>query len=131
MEAWLARGDRRMADVVYTAWRLGAKFDAWQDQDHYDKWQAAFKQAGLDPNFYSHRERPLDEVLPWSHINSGVRKAYLLQEFKASKEGKLRDDCRSQCFACGIMTDFDEIYLPDWKCPPPKAKTKTPQELTV
>ena len=129
MEAWLARGDRRLADVIYNAWKSGAKFDAWQDQDHYDKWLDAFQQTGLDPNFYSRRERPIDEVLPWSHIHAGVRKSYLLQEFKASKEGITREDCRDQCFACGIMPEFDDVYLPDWKCPPPNPKKIIPQEM--
>jgi hypothetical protein len=69
--------------------------------------------------------------LPWSHINTGVRDAYLLQEFKSSKEGKLREDCRDECFACGIMPEFTTEFLPDWKCPPPKKITGNRQELTV
>ncbi|HEX2981134.1 MAG TPA: TIGR03960 family B12-binding radical SAM protein, partial [Anaerolineaceae bacterium] len=68
LEACLSRGDRRLAEVVYRAWQLGAKFDAWQDQYRYDIWMQAFGDAGIDPAFYSHREREIDEVFPWEHI---------------------------------------------------------------
>jgi radical SAM family uncharacterized protein len=131
MEAWLARGDRRLSDVIFTAWESGARFDAWQDQNHYEKWLTAFKQNGLDPAFYSHRERHIDEVMPWSHINTGVRDTYLLAEYKSSKEGNLRKDCRDECFACGIMPEFTAEFLPDWNCPPPKTIKKAREELTV
>jgi radical SAM family uncharacterized protein len=118
-EAWLSRGDRRMADVIYTAWKNGAKFDAWQDYFRYDIWMDAFQQNQLDPAFYSQRERPLDEIMPWDHIHSGVRKSYLQQEYRWSKEGKVRQDCRSQCYACGIMPEFSDLRLDTWKCPAP------------
>jgi radical SAM family uncharacterized protein len=122
MEAWLSRGDRRLSNVIFAAWQSGAKFDAWQDQDHYSKWLAAFKLHGLDPDFYSRRERPVDEVLPWSHIYAGVKNSYLLQEYEWSKAGKLRDDCRNQCFSCGIIPEFNEEFLSDWMCPTPPIK---------
>jgi len=71
LEAWSARGDRRMGQVIYRAWKLGAKFDAWKDHFRYDLWQDAFAESGLDPSFYTHRQRSIDEKLPWDHINTG------------------------------------------------------------
>ena len=122
LEAWLSRGDRRTAMVIEAAWRLGAKFDAWQDEYHYDLWVKAFEACELDPYFYSHRTRALDEVLPWNHISSAVRPAFLKEEYHASRSGKLRVDCRTQCFACGILPKFNDMRVktPDdaWKCPP-------------
>ncbi len=130
MESWLSRGDRRLSSVIFSAWQSGAKFDAWQDQDHYSKWLAAFDMHEIDPAFYSLRERSIDEVLPWSHINAGVKNSYLLQEYEWSKAGKLRDDCRNQCFACGIVPQFNEEFLPDWKCPTPSAKIFKKEPVT-
>ena len=123
LEAWLARGDRRLSDVIYRAWRKGAKFDAWQDQYRYDLWLEAFAEAGLDPAFYSHRTRELDEILPWEHISTAVRKTYLAQDYQWSLEEKTRLDCREQCYACGILPTLSDLRLknPDalWKCPAP------------
>jgi radical SAM family uncharacterized protein len=121
LEAWLSRGDRRMADVIYHAWQNGARFDAWTDQFHPEHWQKAFEQTGVDPDFYSYRTRDLDEILPWDHINAGVRKSFLLKDYEWSQTGKIRPDCRGGCYACGILSNFKELRLlaPNggWKCP--------------
>jgi radical SAM family uncharacterized protein len=130
LEAWLSRGDRRMADVVYQAWKNGARFDAWQDQFNFDAWMAAFDAAQLDPSFYTHRTRSLDEVFPWDHIHTGVRKKYLLDDFQLSLEFQTRIDCRLNCFACGILPAFAGLRRENpgdsWSCPevksPPKVK---------
>lgn len=123
LEAWLSRGDRRLSEVIYRAWRKGAKFDAWQDQYRYPLWLEAFAEANLDPSFYSHRERGLDEILPWEHISTAVRKTYLAQDYQWSLEGKTRLDCREQCYVCGILPSMSDLRLknPDalWKCPAP------------
>lgn len=118
MEAWLTRGDRRLGNVIYTAWKNGAKFDGWQESFRFDLWLDAFTQNGLDPQFYSHRERDMAEILPWSHIDAGVRLNYLKQEAAWSKEGKTRDDCRDQCYSCGIMTNYQSTWMDTWRCPP-------------
>ena len=62
----------------------------------------AFAAAGLDPSFYTHRPRPLDETFPWDHISSGVRKEYLTQDYRWSLRGQTRIDCRERCFACAV-----------------------------
>jgi radical SAM family uncharacterized protein len=127
LEAWLSRGDRRLSEVIYRAWQKGAKFDAWQDQYRYPIWQEAFAESGIDPAFYSHRPRLLNEILPWDHISTGVRKAYLAQDYNLSLQGKLRDDCRNLCSACGILPLMSELRLNTpgaaWKCPVNLKKT--------
>lgn len=121
LEAWLSRGDRRIAEVIYLAWKKGAKFDAWQDQFNYSLWEQAFQEAGLDPNFYTHRLREEKEIFPWDHIFAGVRKAYLLSEYRASAIQKFQHDCRDGCFACGILPTYNDIRRLHpgevWKCP--------------
>ena len=130
LEAWLSRGDRRMAEVVYSAWRKGSKFDAWQEGKKYDAWMESFEEQGLDPIFYTHRQRRTDEVFPWEHITAAVRKNFLFQDFRMSLEGEIRVDCRLNCFACGILPTFagmrrenpGEVWqCPDVKSPAPKA----------
>ena len=78
--ATIARGDRRLADVIEAAWRAGARLDAWNEWFDWEKWSAAFEQTGIDPAFYAHRDRPTDELLPWDHIDSGRSRQTLLAE---------------------------------------------------
>lgn len=122
MEAWLSRGDRRMAQVIETAWRNGAKFDAWQEHENSAFWLAAFEKHQLDPAFYVHRQRLLDEVLPWDHISTGVKKSFLIRDYQASMSGELSADCSQQCHTCGILPAFGDIQIQQrasWKCPQP------------
>lgn len=131
LEAWLSRGDRRMADVVYSAWKGGSKFDAWDEGKKYDAWIQAFEQHGLDPLFYTHRQRRTDEVFPWEHITAAVRKNFLFQDFRQSLEGQIRVDCRLNCFACGILPTFANMRRDNpgevWKCPDVKSPVSTNQ----
>jgi hypothetical protein len=109
LEAELARGDRRLGDVIERAWQAGARFDAWSDRFQPGAWHAAFEETKIDPAFYTARERSADEIFPWDHINVGVRKDYLRREYEASLEGRTRGDCREECFGCGILTTFREL----------------------
>ena len=121
LEAYLSRGDRRLGPVIYRAWQLGAKFDAWGEHHNATAWTQAFEEHGLDPNWYARRPRPIDEVFPWDHIDIGVTKKFLLQDFLWSADGKTRVDCREHCFACGILPKFKQMRMgtePDaWECP--------------
>jgi len=121
LEAWLSRGDRRISEVVYSAWLNGAKFDAWQEERRYAIWQAAFAEHGLDAGFYTHRPRRTDEIFAWDHITAAVRKNFLFQDFRQSLEGQIRVDCRQHCFACGILPAFNNVRRENpgdyWKCP--------------
>ncbi|GMV33780.1 MAG: TIGR03960 family B12-binding radical SAM protein [Chloroflexi bacterium CFX1] len=128
VEAWLSRGDRRMAEVIHTAWKNGAKFDAWEEGRKFETWIAAFKEHGLDPAFYTHRQRRTDEIFPWEHITAAVRKNYLFQDFRMSLEGQIRVDCRLNCYACGILPTFANLRRENpgegWKCPDVKSPTR-------
>jgi radical SAM family uncharacterized protein len=125
LEAWLSRGDRRMSDVIQAAWKRGARFDAWNDQHKAAIWAEAFAECGLDPAFYTHRQRRTDEVFPWDHISAAIRKNFLFQDFRQSLEGQIRVDCRLNCFACGILPTFSNLRRENpgegWKCPDVKS----------
>jgi radical SAM family uncharacterized protein len=133
LEGWLSRGDRRMAEVIYQAWKNGARFDAWQDQRRFDAWTDAFAAQDLDPSFYTHRQRRADEVFPWEHISTGVRRKYLYKDYLSSLKGELHIDCRENCDACGILPTFAAtrreypgLY---WKCPEVRSPARQSQAV--
>ena len=102
IEAVFARGDRRLADVLERAYRLGCRFDGWSDQFRYDLWLKAFEEIGLDPAFYALRERPVGEVFPWDHLDCGVTKSFLAREREKAARGETTHDCRKGCVGCGV-----------------------------
>ena len=102
LEACFARGDRRLADVLEAAWRLGCRFDGWTDQFRYDKWMEAFASCGLDPAFYANRRRMRDELLPWAFIDAGVTQSYLWRERERAMQAIVTPDCRKGCQGCGL-----------------------------
>ena len=101
LEACLSRGDRRLADVIETAWKNGAKFDSWSEYFNFQTWMDAFQSNGLDPAFYANRERGKDEILPWKIISDGVKDSYLWKEREAAYQGVITPDCREKCSGCG------------------------------
>ena len=102
IEAVFARGDRRLADVLEHAWRLGCRFDGWSDQFRYDLWLCAFRECGLDPDFYATRERPEEEIFPWEHLDAGVSREFLLSEWNKARGAQTTRDCRRGCVGCGM-----------------------------
>jgi radical SAM family uncharacterized protein len=130
LEAWLSRGDRRLAEVIYRAWQKGAKFDAWEEHFNYGVWMEAFDQSNLDPSFYTHRSRPMYETFPWEHISAALRKKFLAQDYLMSQQGQIRIDCRDQCFACGILPTFADVRRAHpgevWQCPEVKNVSHAP-----
>ena len=101
LEGVLARGDRRIGRVIELAYRSGALFDAWTEYFHPEYWQAAFAACGLDPYFYTARERAEDELFPWDFIDIGVTRSFLLREWHRAKEGIVTPNCRAACSGCG------------------------------
>ncbi len=102
LEGVLSRGDRRLAPVIETAWRNGARFDAWSEHFREGLWWDAMAQEGLDPAFYCHRERDLWERFPWMHIASGVSEAFLRKEWQRTWNELTTADCRDGCNVCGM-----------------------------
>ena len=102
IEAVFARGDRRLADALERAYRLGCRMDGWSDQFRYDLWLQAIRECGLDPDFYACRERALDEVLPWDHLDAGITKSFLKREWEKAQRGETTHDCRKGCVGCGV-----------------------------
>ncbi len=82
LEAVFARGDRRLADCVEHAYRAGARFDGWDECFDHRIWRDAFSATGIDPDWYAHRERPMDEVFPWAHLRGGAPDDYLARQYE-------------------------------------------------
>lgn len=101
LEGILARGDRRIADVLESAYRKGAIFDAWSEYFRYDLWMEAFEEVGLDPEFYTLRERPLDEIFPWDFISIGVSRKFLEKEWEKAHREEVTPNCKMKCSGCG------------------------------
>lgn len=101
LEGVFARGDRRLGKVIECAWRKGCRFDGWDDQFRYDLWMEAFEECGVDPHFYANRRRSFDEILPWDHMDYGIRKEFLIQENKLAHQSVTTPNCRQKCNACG------------------------------
>ncbi|MDR3206847.1 MAG: TIGR03960 family B12-binding radical SAM protein [Oscillospiraceae bacterium] len=101
LEGALSRGDRRVADVIETAWQGGCRLDGWGEFFSLDAWRAAFAARGLDMAFYANRERGKSEVLPWGHISCGVDVGHLWRERELAYAGEPSPDCRQACLSCG------------------------------
>ena len=101
IEAVLARGDRRLGNVLETVWRKGGHLDAWEEYFSLERWQEAFAECGVDPGFYAYRRREKDEIMPWDMISSGVTREYLWREHENAVAGVTTPDCRTRCNGCG------------------------------
>ncbi len=101
LEGVLARGDRRLCNVIENAWKSGCKFDSWSECFLVDNWLEAFKNEGLDPSFYANRKREYNEVLPWSHLDYSVSEEFLINENKLAHKETTTPNCREKCSACG------------------------------
>ena len=100
LEGVFARGDRRLAEVIVRAAEKGCKFDSWDEHFKFDAWLESFEECGIDPDFYL-RERGLDEVLPWDHIDVGVKKEFLKKEYERALTEQITPNCREKCAGCG------------------------------
>lgn len=101
LEGVFARGDRRLAPVILNAYRKGCFFDAWSEYYRNDLWLEAFAECGVSIDFYTTRERGLDEIFPWDFISCGVDKSFLKREWLRAQEGIVSPNCRRQCQGCG------------------------------
>ena len=103
IEACFAVGDRRLSKVLYRAWQSGCILDGWDECFLYDNWLQAFVDCGLDLDFYAHRQRSLDETLPWDHIDAYISKSFLKREYEKALRAETTRDCRQGCNGCGLQ----------------------------
>ena len=101
LEGVLARGDRRVGAVIEEAYRKGAIYDSWSEFFKNEVWMEAFKTCGVDIDFYTTRERSLDELFPWDFIDAGVSKNFLKREWQNALDEKVTPNCRQKCSGCG------------------------------
>ena len=104
LEGVFARGDRRLSKTIYDVYKKGAIFDAWTEFFDMSKYQDTFAENGIDVEFYTARERDIDEVFPWEHLDAGVSRKFLENEWKKAKEGVVTPNCRMNCSGCGAAT---------------------------
>ncbi len=102
LEACFARGDRKMAEVLYQAYQRGCMLDGWSEYFDMAKWMAAFEAASVDPAFYANREREKEELFPWDLVDIGVTKAFLWRENEKALAAEVTPDCRDFCLGCGL-----------------------------
>lgn len=121
LEGVLARGDRRISAVLLNVYRQGAIYDAWSEYFDNEKWMRAFQECGVDPDFYTARERSETEIFPWDFIDCGVTKEFLLREWKKAQREETSSNCRKQCQGCGASRFgggicFEEHYDDQTPC---------------
>jgi len=120
LEGLFARGDRRLAPLLETAYRHGCRLDAWTEQFDAARWQRALEETGCQPAAYL-AARPLDRPLPWAHLETGVRREYLLEERRRALAGETTQDCREgECGGCGACPALG-VQARVWPAPPPEA----------
>jgi len=103
LEGILARGDRKIGQALLKVYEKGGIFDAWSEYFDYQRWGDAFEECGIDTDFYTMRERDLDEIFPWDFIDIGVSKDFLKREWKNAHDEKVTPNCRMKCSGCGAM----------------------------
>lgn len=113
LEGVLARGDRKVGQVIEEAYKNGALYDSWSESFKNDIWMKAFETCGVSIDFYTTRERKLDEVFPWDFIDAGVSKEFLKREWKEAAAEQVTPNCRQKCSACGAMKFKGGVCLED------------------
>ena len=103
LEGILARGDRKIGQALLKVYEKGGIFDAWSEYFDYQRWGDAVEECGIDTDFYTMRERDLDEIFPWDFIDIGVSKEFLKREWKNAHDEKVTPNCRMKCSGCGAM----------------------------
>ncbi|MGP3958897.1 TIGR03960 family B12-binding radical SAM protein [Nonomuraea sp. 3N208] len=103
VEGLLSRGDRRVGAVIRAVWEDGGRFDGWSEHFSYERWRAAAEKAGIDVDWYTTREREENEVLPWDHLDAGLDREWLWQDWQEAVSGSEVEDCRwTPCYDCGV-----------------------------
>lgn len=101
LEGVFARGDRRVSKVIEAAYKKGCLFDSWSEYFHNDWWMEAFEECQVDIDFYTTRERSLDEIFPWDFLDCGVTKDFLKREWQNAHKEQVTPNCKMSCQGCG------------------------------
>ena len=131
IEGLMSRGDRRLGPVIEHVWRAGGTFQEWSEHFSLELWQDAMAAAGLDLDWYCHRHRTEDEVLPWDHLSAGLHKDFLWQDWRDALEELGLEDCRwTPCYDCGACTGYGIEHVVASAVPPAGGSQGTGQGLT-
>ena len=104
LEGILARGDRRLCEVIRRVYEKGCFYDAWSEYYNHEKWMETLAECGLSADFYTHRERSTDEILPWDFIDCGVTKDFFKREWEKAKREEISENCKQKCQGCGAAS---------------------------
>ena len=130
IEGLVSRGDRRLGPVIEHVWRAGGTFQEWSEHFRLDLWQDAMAAAGLELDWYTHRHRTEDEVLPWDHLSAGLHKDFLWQDWRDSLDELGLEDCRwTPCYDCGACTGYGIEHVVASAVPPAGGSQGTGQGL--
>jgi radical SAM family uncharacterized protein len=130
VEGLMSRGDRRLGRVIHAVWRSGGTFQEWSEHFQLDRWLDAMAEAGLSMDWYVHRHRELDEVLPWDHLSAGLHKDFLWQDWRDSLDEVGLPDCRwTPCYDCGACTGYGIEHIVASATPPAGGSQGTGQDL--
>ncbi len=132
VEGLMSRGDRRLADVIETVWRMGGTFQEWNERFDLELWLDAMREHDLEPDFYAHRHRTEEEVLPWDHLSAGLHKDFLWQDWRDALAEVGLPDCRwTPCYDCGACTGYSIEHIVASATPPAGGSQGTGQDLSA
>ncbi|MEI7593936.1 MAG: TIGR03960 family B12-binding radical SAM protein [Actinomycetes bacterium] len=132
VEGIVSRGDRRIGAVIEDVWRSGGTFQEWSEMFNDDLWVDAMARHGLSIDWYVHRHRTVDEVLPWDHLSAGLHKDFLWQDWRDSLEELGLEDCRwTPCYDCGACTGYGIEHIVASATPPAGGSQGTGQGLVA
>ena len=130
VEGLTSRGDRRLGAVIEDVWRNGGTFQEWSERFSLDLWTDAMAKHGLDFDWYVHRHRTEDEVLPWDHLSAGLHKDFLWQDWRDALDEVGLEDCRwTPCYDCGACTGYSIEHIVASATPPAGGSQGTGQDL--
>jgi radical SAM superfamily enzyme YgiQ (UPF0313 family) len=131
-EGIASRGDRRIGAVIEDVWRAGGTFQEWSEMFDLDRWTSAMARHGLSIDWYVHRDRPADEVLPWGHVSAGLHPDFLWQDWQDALQEAVVEDCRwTPCYDCGACTGYGIEHVVASPHPPAGGSQGTGQILDV
>jgi hypothetical protein len=132
VEGIASRGDRRIGAVIESVWRSGGTFQEWSECFDLERWETAMAEHGLSTDWYVHRDRVREEVLPWAHISAGLHEDFLWHDWQDALEASGVEDCRwTPCYDCGACTDYGIEHVVASPIPPAGGSQGTGQDLTT